>query len=480
MVFHTRSIRRSGLREAKIFAMVAVLLPVLLGMAGLVIDGGLVMSSYRQTQNAADAAAMAGAKALLNNQSPSAAVTAYLSGNGMNLANAATVNNPPLNGPYANPSAPLSKNNYVEVILTNNVNVFLITLIPGLGNVQTVTARAVAGIEPVAPEAGVILLDPQPSGGVGLSEHGNPVLKVSGGIIIDSEGKGVDSSGNAVQVGNYTQGPAVSLVGNAKVESPYIGVVGGVASGSQNKFLDYNGNNPNTTLHAGSLPTPDPLLNVPTPTTANGVINRDLGSPSINNGNANGLVSPNVKTGGTVFLNPGIYASISINGGTVVFNPGIYVLKGGGASIGGNGSVTGTGVMFYNTGSDYNATTGAPDTSDGSASPNPPGGTTFGQLSIGGGGTFSLTAPTTGTFTGMAVYQRRWNTQSMSIGGNGSVSVSGTVYAKWAALSVGGTGAYSSASQLIVGSMSLGGNGDVTINLAGQTLAKTNQVFLVE
>jgi Flp pilus assembly protein TadG len=45
--------------------MFALLLPVLLGVLGLTIDGGLMMVVYRQTQNAADAAALAAAVDLL-------------------------------------------------------------------------------------------------------------------------------------------------------------------------------------------------------------------------------------------------------------------------------------------------------------------------------------------------------------------------------------------------------------------------------
>src|SRR5438477_928313 len=49
--------RRSG----KILAMFALLAPILAGMAGLVVDGGLLMAARRQAQNAADAAAMGAA-----------------------------------------------------------------------------------------------------------------------------------------------------------------------------------------------------------------------------------------------------------------------------------------------------------------------------------------------------------------------------------------------------------------------------------
>src|SRR5438874_11104658 len=52
---HSPLIRRR--RSGKILALFALLAPILAGMAGLVVDGGLLMAARRQAQNAADAAA---------------------------------------------------------------------------------------------------------------------------------------------------------------------------------------------------------------------------------------------------------------------------------------------------------------------------------------------------------------------------------------------------------------------------------------
>src|SRR5260370_4633022 len=48
-------------RKGKTLLLFLVLVPVLVGWVGLVIDGGLLMAGQRQAQNAADAAAMAAA-----------------------------------------------------------------------------------------------------------------------------------------------------------------------------------------------------------------------------------------------------------------------------------------------------------------------------------------------------------------------------------------------------------------------------------
>jgi hypothetical protein len=82
-------------------------------------------------------------------------------------------------------------------------------------------------------------------------------------------------------------------------------------------------------------------------------------------------------------------------------------------------------------------------------------------------------------FTGLLIYQRRWNTQGLSVGGNSNnVNLSGTAYAKWANFSLSGQGKYNA--QFLVGSISITGNATVTINASGKQLGKANLVFLVE
>ena len=54
---HARSLR-PGRRPGKVLVLFTMLLPVLLGLVGLVVDGGLMMAAQRRVQNAADAAAL--------------------------------------------------------------------------------------------------------------------------------------------------------------------------------------------------------------------------------------------------------------------------------------------------------------------------------------------------------------------------------------------------------------------------------------
>ena len=84
-------------------------------------------------------------------------------------------------------------------------------------------------------------------------------------------------------------------------------------------------------------------------------------------------------------LNPGTYCGgIRITGGNVTFNPGTYVLNGGGLYIANTSTtVSGSGVLFYNTASGYTA----------------------GQLVMTAQPTVTFTSQTTGTYQGILFMQ---------------------------------------------------------------------------
>ena len=111
---HLYRVRRKG----AVIVWTSVVLMSLIAMVGLVVDCGLMMSSFRHAQNAADAAAMAAAMDLLYGKSNAVAVatgTTYAKDAGHNnLPNAiVTINIPPASGPYAGLS------NYAEAIVSS-------------------------------------------------------------------------------------------------------------------------------------------------------------------------------------------------------------------------------------------------------------------------------------------------------------------------------------------------------------------------
>ena len=464
MLYHA-SPRPGRKRSGKILVLFALLLPVLLGMVGLSIDGGMLLGAHRQTRNAADAAALAAAKDLLGGKSVATAqatassfVKSY---NGLSSATV-TTNIPPTTGPYAGNS------HYAEVIVEYQLTTYFIQIL-GVNSSQTVKARAVAGFEAVSAGEGAIVLDPTAK--PGLSVGGGGTLVVNGRVVVNSQGAGVDENGNPVNLG--VAGPAASTGNGSTVQASDIEVVGGVDTPANFQNLPGNTGSP---LHAHVLPEPDPLANlaVPSKATIPTLDTTSRGAVSINNG--------------TTTLNPGVYDSIKItNGATVTFNPGIYIIKATGTNaitFTGGATIRGTGVLFYNTGSDFNVNTGAPDNSDGETAPPPTGNATFGDVTINASNvqlTGLVAAPGTALadYNGILFFQRRLNTKSADIQGNSTNTVlAGTIYAKWANFKLAGSGKYDA--QFIVGSMAISGQANITLNYAGKNLGKANQVFLVE
>jgi hypothetical protein len=81
-----------------------------------------------------------------------------------------------------------------------------------------------------------------------------------------------------------------------------------------------------------------------------------------------------------------------------------------------------------------------------------------------------------GAFNGILLYQRRANMQPVVLS-SGSMSLFGTIYAKWAPLNVAMNG--SGAIQLIAGSLSLSGTGTLRLRSSG-SFVKAFEIFLVE
>ncbi len=121
-------------------------------------------------------------------------------------------------------------------------------------------------------------------------------------------------------------------------------------------------------------------------------------------------------SGGIVPLGPGTYVGgISVSGkAAVTLAAGVYYMEGGGFSVTG-GSVTGNGVVIIN----------VPSHSGDS-------------ISVSGQGVLSLTAPTTGPFQGVAVFQAPSSSVALSFSGQANVTIAGVVYAPKAPVNISG------------------------------------------
>jgi hypothetical protein len=171
--------------SGQVMILFAVASLVLVGFVALSIDTGFLMAERRQVQNAADAAALAGAKALLDGKPGqiTASAQAYGIQNADVAAGNVVVSYPPASGPYAN------NNLYVQVTITKEVDKYFVgALYSGSWEVE---ATAVAGVETIPSDYGLIALE-EP----GIHLRGNADITITNGGSAMSNGD-IDRSGNA-------------------------------------------------------------------------------------------------------------------------------------------------------------------------------------------------------------------------------------------------------------------------------------------
>jgi len=252
----------------------------------------------------------------------------------------------------------------------------------------------------------IVALDPSASAALSLA--GNASINTPGVVYVDS-----------------SSSSALSASGNAKVKAAAIDVVGGVKK-SGNASLSPAPVTGAPVLSVASLPLPS--------------------TTGMTNYGAFSLGGNSSKT-----IQPGIYSSISVSGNAKLTmasgTSGIYIIEGGGFSVSGNASVTGSGVMIVNAGSKYPGTGG-----------------TYGSISLGGNGACSLSPLTSGPYAGVVFFQPSDSKQALTVTGNAS-GITGTIYAPAAGLSESGNGAINAS--LIVDKITISGNGIADVKTAG-------------
>ncbi len=212
----------------------------------------------------------------------------------------------------------------------------------------TITAIAMAAIAPAGKYCVVSLED---SGASGIVDSGNATLDLGCGMITNS-----------------TSLNAAIATGSASVRATPVAAVGGIQSARQWGT---------STLLPFTVAQPDPYATVmptPPPTCAN--------------------ADPKIGPAGSTPLSPGCYKGLTING-PVTLNPGVYYIDGGNSSnpngfdIGAQANVDGTGGVTI-------VLTNVDPASD-----------KIGNLKINGDAQVQLTAPATGPYAGIAIYQDR-------------------------------------------------------------------------
>jgi hypothetical protein len=477
-----------GKRSGKILVMFALVLSILLGMTGLVIDGGLMITARREAHNAATAAAGAAAMKLFLERSSPAAVNEALTfvkvHNGLSDATV-VVNIPPTSGPQA------GKSKYVEVFVTLPVDTRFIQVL-GVSRHQTVSARAVAGYEAAGDGEAVICLEP--AARPGLSVDGGSMLRVNGSVIVNSRSAGLDQYGDWVDWGQ--QQYAATTGNNSTMLAQFMQIHGGVDVVENFRNIIPNGRNP---LFCRGPIVPDPLRNVPVPNVSN--------TPSITDWTRQDPITVNGPETRTFY--PGVYENIQINtGATVTFTPGAYIFcpkhPNQGLRINGEVNITGDGVMFYFTGSNYldfspgfwdilddlfNARVDGPlPPTNGPDLLPPPPDFNFGQVKFAtldvnlNSATVTLRGlnDPNGPFDKVLFYYRRRNQMVAAFQSNAGdgVYLTGFIYTKWGEFKLAGAPRFDGL--FVIRNMVVSGGATARISGFGRDFELTGQVHVVE
>lgn len=177
---------------------------------------------------------------------------------------------------------------------------------------------------------------------------------------------------------------------------------------------------------------PDPLAGFPEPDTS-GMIT--YGDPSC------------------CTLQPGVYTGTVSGNNAWTLTSGTYVFKGGGISLSGNSSLAGTAVFIFLTNANHPAAGGA-----------------CASFSITGNNATTLSAPMSGTYGGMLLYQDSGCTGDITIGGNGAITATGTIYAPSATVVGNGNNAAIAVTQIVADEIDVG-NADITLAYAAANAA---------
>lgn len=415
----TRAAFRSDERGQAV-VLIAFALAALLLAVGLAIDTGTLFVARRHAQAAADSAAWAGAVVLFRGGTATAATGAaqtdstengYTNGASSTTVSAVT---PPTSGEWVGDAR------FIEVSITRRVRTIFL---PGTGGdgFTPVTARAIAGAAPTGKGLAILTLGT----GTALDASGGAQLRVSGSDIQ------VNSADNA----------AARTVGTSTlaVDSPNVAMVVG----------DFSGSGFTPTPQTGATAVFDPYLAMPEPAPS--------GTPVVNK-----------RVDGTETLAPGVYdGGIDITASAnATFSPGVYILRNGGLKIAGGATVSGPGVMIFNTVRDHPLSTGF-----------------CGDIQIAGNATVTLSAPTSGTYKGMLVWQDKDCSVTVSLTGTSALTaLSGTFYAPTAQVQISGaSGANVSInSQIIASKLDVSGNATINLNYDANLTAKPLAPSLVE
>jgi hypothetical protein len=394
--------------------MLAISLAGLAGAAGLGIEAASWYTAKRTMQAAADTAASSAASALAAGEPSSTFATqaksVAASYNFVDGSNGTTVtvNYPPKSGGYQSSPA-------VEVIIKQTQKPLLSSLF--LSIAPAVSARAVSMADTSKAGQGcVVALDPR----------NETSLTTSGSAALDFPGCSLYL--------NSTSSSALTMTGGATINAAIAYFVG---PASASGLTATNG------VFTGVDPLIDPYLSAAVPTYAS--------CDSHNFKAAGGKIATiNASASGVYVFCGGVALS---GGSSLTLGPGTFIIDQGQLSIGGGSSLTAT------SGTTIILTTSNPSQS-------------CATTKIDGGSVVSITAPTSGALSGIAIYQDRActdTTATNSLSGGSTQNIVGAIYFPGEPVSYSGGSPTGGAvcTQLIAWSITFSGSSTFNNNCTG-------------
>jgi hypothetical protein len=365
-----------------VILVVAAMSLFLFGALGLAIDGGQMYAHRQMAQVAADAAAQAGIMSIFRGTNATSApsfgtgtppISSYIcttvdlrtpcvyardNGFGATTADTVTLSYPTTVSGVALSPAPVPA---LTVTVRRTLRTGLIRFV-GMPATSSITAKGTAGLVGAVSTDCIYVLDPSASGSF-TANNGANVAVTGCAIAVNS------SSSTAAILSATVTAPELDIVGACNCTQTY------------------------PTLKTGQVAITDPFLSLPVP--AIGACTKTtMYSPA-----SNTTVPPGNYCGG-----------ISVgNGATnVVFSPGDFIITGGGLTFGGGATASGSGVMFYLTGTN----------------------STYASVNVGNGISLNLSAPTSGTYLGVLFFQDRTITSGAgaTFAGGATMQLSGSLY----------------------------------------------------
>lgn len=431
--------------RGQILVMFAAGLLLLVGMVALAVDTGFIMAERRQVQSAADAGAMAAAKAKLDYlaETPGVSESAQVdSGKRYGAANADTGEE----NVEVDTSPDGYGEEYVEVTVTKDVESFFLRAL--YDGTWAVSASAVAGHEPDPLPYALVALDCGPHGGSGIDVSGSGTIDVNEGSIMsncgitrDGDSSVVTAEGAIDAVGEIDEGPQWDAGQGFREDRPPV-----------TDPIDENSIPPPTKTDATSQPAPG------------GVDVQDIDDmtaavTSLSNESSNGARCPNDAV---CTMQPGYYGgglTLDVrNEATLDMQPGIYVF-GEGFTLRGRGGATiqGDDVMVY--------------IDDDSA------GTLFDPDNA----TIELAAPESSPYAGGLDGMALWiaNCSEFRKKASNSGVIDGVIYAPCSTVELSGSPG-AQGMQVIVGNLELSGGGDFDILFEDFVEIEVPHIFLVQ